>query len=30
MSATQYFLYEDSIQIFVPKIFAKEYLALNN
>lgn len=30
MNATQYFLYEDHIQIFVPKIYAKEYLALNN
>lgn len=30
MSATQYFLYEDHIQIFVPKIYAKEYLVLNN
>lgn len=30
MSATQYFMYEDLIQIFVPKIYAKEYLVLNN
>jgi hypothetical protein len=30
MSATQYFLYEDNIQIFVPKIYAREYLVLNN
>lgn len=30
MSATQYFHYEDYIQIFVPKIYAKEYLVLNN
>ena len=30
MSATQYFHFEDYIQIFVPKIYAKEYLVLNN
>lgn len=30
MNATQYFMYEDLIQIFVPKIYAKEYLVLNN
>lgn len=30
MNATQYFLYEDYIQIFVPKIYAREYLVLNN
>ena len=30
MSALQYFKYEELMQIFTPKIYAKEFLVLNN